>query len=302
MKKINICLALFIGIFVAIACNPIEDKSLIEDNYDNVGDPISKEELQTLISITQPIANEDGKVEGDQYVVLNNSRPEIPGVWHIQTNTGERTIATNHDTIVYAANGTYSIYFVARSAFETVPTDPVEVKVTNCFDEWDNFFTGAKDKSDSGAKKVWEYWEGPTGLVYYNGMYSNWKHFAIDDIHTGKNAWEAVTTKAVAGDYTMVFEYEGSKLTIYNPDGSVNRQGGFAYTHEVPDAGVLGELKTTVPIAGSEKSWTAVGGNNTFWLIQFDDTHMVVAHPVADWAVGDFWNHSAWYSFYKVRE
>ena len=302
MKKIKIYIALVVGLFCMIACNPIEDMSLVEEHFDNVGDPISKAELEAAISVTQPIANEDGKVEGDQYVVLVNKRPDIPGVWHVQMNTGTKIFGTDQDTVVYTANGDYSIHFVARSANTTVQTDPFSISVTNCFDEWDNYFTGAVDKSDRGAKKVWEYWEGPTGLVYYNGMYSNWRHFAISDIHMGKNSWGPITTKEQAGDYTMVFEYEGSKLTIYNPDGTVNKAGNFAYTHEVPDEGVVGELKTTIPIAGSQTAWTATGDDNTFWLIQLDEKHMVVVLPQDGWEPVNFWDYSSWYAFYKVKE
>lgn len=292
----------FLAAIAIVACDAIEDESLREDYFENVGEPISKADLQAAITVTQPIPNSDDKVEGDQYVVINNARPDVAGTWYIQTSTGIRNTNTDHDTIVYTANATYSIYFVARSAHQNVQTDPISVEVTNCFDIWDNYFTGAKDKADKTAKKVWEYWEGPAGLVYYNGMYANWKHFKIEDIHQGKNAWGPITTKEQAGNYTMEFEYAGNKLTIYKPDGSVFKQGGYTYTHDNPDTGVEGELITTVPIMGSETSWTAVGDNNTFWLLMFDGDYMVVAHPVKDWATGDFWDHSSWYSFYKAKK
>lgn len=35
--------------------------------------PISKEELNNILSVTQPIPNQDDAVEGDQYVVLKTT-------------------------------------------------------------------------------------------------------------------------------------------------------------------------------------------------------------------------------------
>ena len=49
----------------------------------DAGTPITKEALQADISITQPFPNQDGVVEGDQYIALKNSRPDIGGSWHI---------------------------------------------------------------------------------------------------------------------------------------------------------------------------------------------------------------------------
>ena len=170
MRKIRKYWVLILGLLLIIACDPIDDDSLRNKHFDNKGEPISKKELQAMISVTQPIPNTDDDIKGDQYVVIKNAKPQIGGVWHIGTSIGTEVSTTDHDTIVYTSNGTYGICFEVMSAFQLVRTDTFYVSVSNCFDEWETILTGAQDKTDKAAKKTWEFWPGPSGLVYYNGM------------------------------------------------------------------------------------------------------------------------------------
>jgi hypothetical protein len=312
MKTTNLYyIALLMIVAFCFACDPIEDKSLREEYFENAGTPITKQELQAAISVTQPIPNQDGVVEGDQHVVIKNNRPDIPGIWHIGWNTGEKTLGTDNDTIIYESNGEFDIYYVGISANKIIQTDPVRVTITNCFDPWQTLLTGAVDKADKTAKKIWEFWPSPTNnIVYFNGMYANWLAGDAYRIHEGINNWDGGGTKlAAAGNYTMVFEYAGNKLITYKPDGTVSAEGGYAFTHENPvgnDEGgnpyIAGTLITTTPLPGSTISWEVLGATPTYWLWLIDEEHIVVVHPEAAWATGDFWDHSAWYGFYQAKE
>jgi hypothetical protein len=333
---------LFAVALLTFACDAIEDQSLRKD-FENTGKPLSQTELEALISISQPIPNQDGVIAGDQYVVVKNTRPDIPGVWHYDTKMGEKTLLSDNDTIIYEANGAFDIYFVALSANEIVKTTPKTITVTNVFDEWENLFTGAENKADKTAKKTWEFWEGTSGAVYFNGMFSNWQHYPIiasqivekqihdglspdeaaaaaaadrnlRNIHNGLNAWGGTTNKTTAGNYTMTFEYDGSKMTTYNPDGSVQTSGNYAYSHESPDktfsynpalnsAGgyAPGTLITTNNIPGSEAAWQAHTSPTSWWIIYLDADYLVIALPAAAWQTGDFWDHDCFYVFYKAK-
>lgn len=305
MKRINIFIYLPILMFATVACDPIEDKSLREDYFENVGDPIGQEELEAAISVTQPIPNSDDKVEGDQYVVIKNNRPDIGGVWHIETSIGVDKTLSDNDTIVYTSNGTYSIYFAAMSANKYVKTSARSVTVTNCFDEWETILTGATSKVDKTAKKTWEFWASPSkNVVYFNGMYGNWKYFPLAEIHEAKNSWDGGgTTLDKAGNYTMEFQFDGNKLVTYKPDGSILKQGAYSFVKTAPTDGIIGQLITTVPIIGSETSWAGTGASNTYWLMQIDEKNIAIAHPQSTWNSGGAdWDYSAWYGFYKAKE
>jgi hypothetical protein len=313
MKTIKIYVMLLMTALIGVACNPIEDESLREKYYENAGTPITKAELQAAISITQPLPNLEGVVEGDQYVVFKNARPDIIGVWHYTTSQGEKTVITDSITIVYDANNTFSAYFVALSANAIVQTDPVSFTITNCFDKWDNLFSGAEDKSDKSAKKTWEFWSGKSGMVYQNGMYGNWLAADVYGVHDNNtNTWSGLTTINTAGAYTMEFAFDGNKLTVYNPDGSVLDTGTYSFTHDVPtDAGIsngkelahpqdviMGQLITTIDLPGSDKAWNPA---HTYWLWLIDEDHMAVVLP-GDWTGADFWDADAWYGFYQVKK
>ncbi len=315
MKRNKLYIILLMVAAVWMACDPIEEKSLREKYFENVGTPITKAELEAVISITQPIPNQEGVVEGDQYVVLKNSRPDIPGVWHIEwgdaNNRSSKTLGTDSDTLIFESNDVYDIYFVGISANTIIQTDPVQVTVTNCFDPWQTLLTGAKDKSDNTAKKTWEFWPSPNNkVVYFNGMYANWLAGGVNMIHEAFNNWDGGGTKlSVAGNYTMVFEYKGNKLTTYKPDGTILGEGTYAISHDVPTGGsgkpqdyIVGTLTTTIPLPGSTTSWELLGDRPTYWLWLLDEEHMCVVHPASTWAQGDFWDSYAWYGFYQAKK
>ena len=98
MKVKNILIGMLACMSALAACDPIEDESL-RDDYQNAGTPITKEELQAAISVTQPYPNQEGVVEGDQYVVLKNSRPDVGGVWH-KIALGDRHLAVAVDDLL----------------------------------------------------------------------------------------------------------------------------------------------------------------------------------------------------------
>lgn len=315
MKRNKLYIVLLMVAAVWMACDPIEEKSLREKYFENVGTPITKAELEAVISITQPIPNQEGVVEGDQYVVLKNSRPDIPGVWHIEwgdaNNRSSKTLGTDSDTLIFESNDVYDIYFVGISANTIIQTDPVQVTVTNCFDPWQTLLTGAEDKSDNTAKKTWEFWPSPNNkVVYFNGMYANWLAGGVNMIHEAFNNWDGGGTKlSVAGNYTMVFEYKGNKLTTYKPDGTILGEGTYAISHDVPTGGsgkpqdyIVGTLTTTIPLPGSTTSWELLGDRPTYWLWLLDEEHMCVVHPASTWAQGDFWDSYAWYGFYQAKK
>lgn len=89
MKATKILIAMLASAFIVTACDPIEDEDLRDKYVTDAGTPITKEALQAAISITQPFPNQDGVVEGDQYIALKNSRPDIGGSWHIYNPQNE---------------------------------------------------------------------------------------------------------------------------------------------------------------------------------------------------------------------
>lgn len=271
-------------VLFAYGCDPIEDKSLREE-FEHPGTPISQAELDAALSVTQPIPNTDDKVEGDQYVVLKNNRPEIGGVWHLGWSTGEKIVASDDITIIYDANGEYEIYYTGISANQIVASKKFQISVTNCFDDYDRLLSGAKDKADKAAKKTWKFLQVKGAL--YNGMYGNWKYY---DPIPGQNSWGTVNTGTIP-EQTMVFEFAGHKMSTYLESGTVSKEGTWAYTHENPE-GVLGELITTVPIIGTNISWSAWQGVSTpYWIVSISENLLVLCFPqtynkpadAADW-------------------
>ena len=134
MKVTKILIAMLASAFIVTACDPIEDEDLRDKYVTDAGTPITKEALQAAISITQPFPNQDGVVEGDQYIALKNSRPDIGGSWHIEWG-GEgskqsKTLVTDNATVIMESNADYSIYYMGISANQIIKTDPVVVTVT----------------------------------------------------------------------------------------------------------------------------------------------------------------------------
>ncbi|HMM02774.1 MULTISPECIES: hypothetical protein [unclassified Dysgonomonas] len=277
---------LLICLLVGYGCDAIEDE-LLRDDFNNPGTPISQADLDAAISVTQPIPNTDDKVEGDQYVVIKNNRPDIGGVWHLGWSTGEKIVGSDNDTIIYDTNGEYDIYYTGISANEIVTSKKFHVSITNCFDEYDFLLSGAVDKADKTAKKTWKFME-VTGALY-NGMYGNWKYYAPVP---NQNSWGTVNTATVP-EQTMTFEFDGHKMTTYLASGAVSKEGIWAYTHNTPE-GVTGELITTAPVIGTSFSWNVWSGVNTpYWITSISEDLLVLCFPstynkpaeVADWDI-----------------
>lgn len=294
MKSILYKILLLVIIF-AYGCDPIEDKSL-RDKFNTAGTPITQEILDAALSVTQPIPNTDDKVEGDQYVVIKNNRPDIGGVWHLGWSTGEKIIGTDSDTIIYDANGEYEIYYEGISENQIVTSKKFNITVTNCFDEYDFLLSGAVDKADRTAKKTWKFKPG-TGVLY-NGMYGNWKYY---DPTPGQNAWGPATDPATLAEQSMTLEFDGHKMTTYKPNGEVSKVGTWAYTHEQPEK-VKGVFISTIPVMGTNISWSVWKGTSTpYWIYEIKEDLLVLIIPsnYAKPATMNDWDISATY-FYLV--
>jgi len=299
--KAKIYSLLLITALIAFGCNPIEDQSLREKYFNNTGTPITVEELSAALSVTQPIPNSDDKVEGDQYVVITNNRPDIGGVWHIGTTTGEKFTTADHDTIIYTGNGTFDIYYVAISENEIVQSNSFSVEVTNCFDEYDQILSGARDKADQTAKKAWRVADG-AGVIY-NGMYGNWKYYP--DFLPGRNSWGNITVTADMKEQTLEFEFKDHKVSIRSGSGAALREGNWAYTHENPE-GVTGELMLSIPLMGQGDSWGPAfkGVETPYWILRISDDELLVCYPSTynkSPAVED-WDIDATYFFFVPKE
>ncbi len=169
--------ALACGLALLTACDPIESDS----DFDKAGTPISSEELTAALEVSQ-MENSDDRVEGDQYILVKNNRPDIGGKWHLVYNGQETTYATDCGTIIAQANGEYQLYYQGISEYQVVKSAVKDLTVTNVFDEWSNFFTGAVDKSDKGKKKVWRFREAIGGVISIcnNGACGGWNYYAPD--------------------------------------------------------------------------------------------------------------------------
>lgn len=287
MKKISVYLILaLVGIFT-YSCDPAEDRSLIEENFENAGTPISKEELLAALEVSQPLPNVEGVVEGDQYIVVNNKRKDIGGTWVLELANGTKTSKSDYDTIVSTENGILKLYYQGVSAGKIVKTDPILVTVTNVFDEYERILSGAADKSDKTAKKTWKFMEA-TGALY-TGMYGNWKYY---DPVPNQNSWGTIDTETVP-EQTMTFEYDRHKMTTYLASGAVSEEGGWSFTHDTPE-GVKGELITTVPVIGTSFSRDAWSGVDTpYWIVSISEDLLVLCFPstynkpadVEDWDI-----------------
>lgn len=296
-------------ILLGTACNPLEDTSLRE-KFENPGTPISQEELDAAISVTQ-LPNSESSVIGDQYVVLKNSRPDIGGVWHCATTTGDKIIKSNQDTIIYGSNGTFEIYFQGLSANQIVTSKSFHVTITNVFDEYDHLLTGANSKVEKDAKKTWKFRD--TNLpVAYNGMLGIWyaDRSAGKDTSKrtpGEGSWDSNHNAEVA-DQTMTFEFDGNKLTTYDKTGAVVQTGKWAYTHNESNL-ILGELITDIPVIGCNTIgiWQSFNGTQTpYWIIEISEDEMLLCLPgtYTDAVYADpgtnYWDFDASYYFLEA--
>lgn len=309
MKAKNILIGMLACMSVLAACDPIEDESL-RDDYQNAGTPITKEELQAAISVTQPYPNQEGVVEGDQYVVLKNSRPDIGGAWHAEWGDPDSrkntTLFSDQDTLICDENTTYDIWYVGISANQIVQTDPVQVVVTNAFDDWQTSLTGAIDKSDIAAQKTWTFRtvaHGETPCVCWRGAHGAWKYYNYDADEDYDSSWWNQVTPEEAGPQTMVLEFDGNKITTYDADGNMKNQGSFRITHNVPEDKVMGELITDVPVIGSELDQGGLWNTEefVFWVLYLDNNKLTLYKP-DDYTGGVDWTNEGWYVFYEPVE
>lgn len=279
------------------SCTPIEDEELRDKYVTNAGAPITVAELDAALEVSQPYPNQDGVVEGDQYVHLKNKRPEIGGTWHV----GGKTYLTDDKTVVMEANGVYDVYYTAVSNNEIVTSTPIQITVTNVFDPWMGLITGAKDKSDMGATKEWGF-RTDLSAVCDHCAHGWWKFASAGytpESFSGITWWGAIDF-ATAGDQRMVFAVDGNKLTTYGADGAVKNEGKFEFTHDQPEDAVMGLFKTTVPIIGSEFDDNGQGDNNTFYILTLTDKYMTLYQWESSSPGGD-WGDCSWRVVYEAK-
>ena len=279
------------------ACTPIEDQELRDKYVTNAGDPITVAELDAALEISQPYPNQEGAVEGDQYVHLKNKRPEIGGTWHV----GGKSYLTDDKIVVVEANGVYDVYYSAVSNGKIVNSTPVQITVTNVFDPWMGYLTGAKDKSDMGASKEWGF---RTDLSAVCDMCAHgwWKYGSAGytpESFSGITWWAAVTF-ADAGDQRMVFAVNGNKMTTFDAAGSQMGEGKFEFTHDQPEDGVLGLFKTTTPTIGAEFDDNGQGDDNTFYILTLTEKYMTLYQWESTTPGGD-WGDCSWRVVYEAK-
>lgn len=273
------------------ACTPIEDQELRDKYVTNAGDPIAVAELDAALEVSQPYPNQDGVIEGDQYIHLKNKRPEIGGTWHV----GSKSYLTDDKIVVAEANGVYDVWYSAVSNGKIVNSTPVQVTVTNVFDPMVGMLTSAQDKTDKTASKEWGF---RTDLSFVCDMAAHgwWKYYAPEyDVSIG---WWGITDFAAAGDQRMVFSADGNKLTTFDATGAVKNEGTFEVSHEQPEDGVLGLFKTTVPVIGSEFDESGISENN-FYILTLTEQYMTIYHAPAS-PPGD-WEDASWRVCYEAK-
>lgn len=282
------------------ACTPIEDEELRDKYVTNAGDPITVAELDKALEISQPYPNQEGVVEGDQYIHLKNNRPEIGGTWHV----GGKTYLTDDKIVVAEANGVYDVYYSAVSNGKIVNSTPIQVTVTNVFDEWMGFLTGAKDKSDMAATKEWGF-RSDLSAVCDMCAHGWWKFASAGytpESFSGVTWWNNITFEA-AGDQRMIFAVDGNKLTTFDAAGTKMNEGKFEFTHDQPEDGVMGLLKTDIPVIGSEfddNGVQAVGNTNTFYILTLNDKYMTLYEWWSTTPGGD-WGDCSWRVVYEAK-
>ena len=277
------------------ACTPIEDQELRDKYVTNAGDPITVAELDAALVVSQPYPNTETAIEGDQYVHLKNKRPEIGGTWHV----GSKSYLTDDQIIVVEANGVYDVYYSAVSNGKIVNSTPIQITVTNVFDPWMGYLTSAKDKADMSATKEWGF-RTDLELVCDMAAHGWWKYASAG--YTPESfsgiGWWGYTDFATAGDQRMVFAVDGNKLTTFDANGAQMNEGKFEFTHDQPEDGVMGMLKTTVPVIGSEFDESGISENN-FYILTLTEQYMTIYHAPAS-PPGD-WEDASWRVVYEAK-
>lgn len=288
------------------SCDAIEPES----DFGKGGTPITPEELRAALSVTQ-MPNEDGKVEGDQYIVVKNNRPDIGGRWHLSLNGQETTYPSDATTIICQANGDYELYYQGISADRIVTTEPFTFTVTNVFDAWSGYLTGAADKADKGASRTWKFRECKSGSnlsICNNGACGAWNYYPPE----WYNSWWGNHTGEDAANYRMTFVFDGSGIITTDAEGVKKDEGLYSFTHDAPSywdadagaCGVLGQLTVDIPLIGAQ--WDdcraqVKGESNVFWILTLTDKYMTLYHPdVYEGAVA--WSNCGWYAYFEVAE
>ena len=282
------------------ACTPIEDQELRDKYVTNAGDPITVAELDAALEVSQPYPNTETAIEGDQYVHLKNKRPEIGGTWHV----GSKSYLTDDQIIVVEANGVYDVYYSAVSNGKIVNSTPIQITVTNVFDPWMGYLTSAKDKADMAATKEWGF---RTDLSNICDMCAHgwWKYASAG--YTPESfsgiSWWGQQVFDPANDQRMVFAVNGNKLTTFDASGAVMNEGKFEFTHDQPEDGVMGLLKTDIPVIGSEfddNGTQTVGGPNTFYILTLTEKYMTLYEW---WSTtpGSDWGDCSWRVVYEAK-
>lgn len=295
MKTMKIFIEMLASAFIVTACDPIEDQSLRKE-FEKTGTPITQAELDAALSVTQPFDGQDYKV------VIRNSRTDVPGAWHIQTSVGEKTILTDHDTIIYDKNKKYEIYYTGLSEKQIVTSSTFTVSVSDLpVDEYETYICGAVQGNAAGSKKTWTFQKAEKA-VCYNGMLASW-HYS-QPFTPGTDLWDSVDLTDIQ-DQTMTFEFDDSRLTTYDKDGNVMGTGQWSSTHNFTDNNkVVGELYASTPIIGCKAiSWQTFDGIKTpFWILRISADEMVLTLPSRYIIPEEPWDYDASYYFLRPVE
>lgn len=281
------------------SCDPSTPKS----DFENAGTPISAADLKAALSFEQ-MPNVEGQVEGDQCIIVTNSRPDIGGAWHFVYNGVEKVFGSDHGTFTCTANGEWQLYYMGISANQVVKTEPFTFTVTNVFDDWSGFFSGAENKADVAAKKVWKFRVNKNcqNTICNNGAYGGWKYDSAGYDSDSDFAWWGQKHAEDAANYSMTFGFDGT-LTTTDADGNLKHQGHFDFNHDVPDEKVLGELIVDVPLIGYQ--WDdcrahKLGESNVFWILKLTDKEMTLFHPDT-YVGGADWDNCGWYLYLQAE-
>lgn len=296
-----------------MACDPIESESLRNKYMKDAGTPVSVEELTSYLTVNQPGPTND-------IVEVSNSRPELGGVWHFSTPTGDDILKSDKGRYTFTSNGVFDVFMVAPSAGQLVESNHFKITVTDVYDPWIGLLTGAKNNVDKAAKKTWGFRtvtgagkdtddpEDPDGYICAQSAYGFWKWYAPTTVD-GQD-WGGKQTYAAAGDQRMVFEYDGAKMTTYDANHQVMNKGAIAVNHTSPDpAGpyggpgtvAMGTFTATVPVIGAELGKYGVPSSPVeFLILQLDETHLTL-YQYASYP-GPDWDDNGWIVYYKQKE
>ena len=169
--------------------------------------------------------------------------------------------------------------------------------VSIVFLESSTWLTGAVDKADKTASKVWGL-RKDCGKVCDMCAHGYWKYASAGytpESFTGISWWAAFSFEDV-GDETMEFFYDGSKAVSYDKNGNKRGtygEGHFDYAEDHPEDAVVGVLKTDVMIPAQGKSDCGVSG--AYYVLRLTDKYMTLYDPSwCAWGAGGDWDDCGW--------